>query len=356
MDYQFFQALEQSGSVHLSRGWQPQHLVLNNSNEKNTAEQVSAILPLYLKQHSWGEYVFDWSWADAYQQYNLAYYPKLVATIPFTPVTTNKLLTKQQHHQQQQCFEHLSNHCQQNNINSWHLLFSPKIDLAKLELSEQVMQRTGVQFHWFNENYQSFEHFLAKFTARKRKNTRKERQSIKQQKVHIRQVQGKNISTQELEFFYLTYQLTYLKNGHQPHLSFEFFQQIFNSLADNILLIIAKQNNKDIACALFFYDQENLYGRYWGCTEKINNLHFELCYYQGIDFCIQQGIKRFNPGTQGEHKIQRGFQAVFTYSYHWLKQPQFQHAIKDFCLREQRQVEKYQQQCLKALPFKCQQQ
>ena len=345
MHFEFFKALEDSGSIAVETGWQPHHLTLS------THDKISAILPLYIKQHSWGEYVFDWDWAEAYQRNNLDYYPKLVSTIPVTPVPSEKLLSNKLDYCQVMSI--LSEYCQQNQINSWHLLFVPEIKPTNsTKLPEDVYLRHTVQFHWFNREYENFDHFLASFTARKRKNTLKERRSIAQQNVQVERFVGKEISKKHLDYFYLTYQLTYLKKGHQPHLSYAFFQQIFQTLADNILLIIASRDDNYIACSLFFFDQQHLYGRYWGCSESVKNLHFELCYYQGIEFCIKRNLKVFNPGTQGEHKIQRGFEAVLTYSYHWIKNVNFKAPIKNYCQQERLQLKRYQQQCLAALPFK----
>jgi len=340
--YDFFQALESSGSTITEQGWQPHHLTLTDNNN-----EINAILPMYLKDHSWGEYVFDWAWAEAYQRHELPYYPKLIATLPFTPVPSDKLLSSTMN--QSDVFSSLSEHCQQQSINSWHLLYCPEITT---EIPEDVYQRNTVQFHWFNNDYRCFEDYLSRFTSRKRKNTNKERISIAAQGVKVRRVLGGEVSQDEIDFFYLTYQLTYLKRGHSPHLTSEFFKAIFTTMPDNILLIIASHQDKDVACALFFYDDTQLYGRYWGCIEQFNNLHFELCYYQGIEFCIEINLKSFHSGTQGEHKIQRGFEPVLTYSYHWIKHEGFKPAIKEFCLQEQKQMRYYLQQCRQKLPFK----
>jgi predicted N-acyltransferase len=339
--YDFFNALEKSDSANIKQGLQPHHLVASLNNE------VTAVMPMYLKSHSWGEYVFDWDWADAFKRNGIAYYPKLVATIPFTPVSSDKLLSSQA--DVHELFEPLILHCEQEDINSWHILYCHEV---KTDLPDDVYQRNTVQFHWFNRNYHTFDNFLSTFTSRKRKNTRKERLSIIQQGINIRQLTNKEITEKELKFFYLTYQLTYLKRGHQPHLIYEFFQQILSSMANNILLIIANNGEEDIACALFIYDDIQLYGRYWGCTKQYNNLHFELCYYRGIEFCIQKKLTSFNPGTQGEHKIKRGFEPVLTHSYHWIKHKAFRGAIKDFCQQEQEHLLTYQQQCQQLLPFK----
>lgn len=339
--YDFFKSLEASQSANGKQGWQPHHLITEANNE------VIAIMPMYLKSHSWGEYVFDWDWAEAFKRYNLNYYPKLVGTIPFTPVCSNKLLSSQI--KMNELFAPLTDHCQHENINSWHILFC---DQVESDLPEDIYHRNTVQFHWFNRNYKSFDDYLSTFTSRKRKNTSKERMTIKQQGIEIRLLKNNEITQSDLDFFYLTYQLTYLKRGHQPHLSYEFFKQVLSSMSENILLIIASHEEEDIACALFFYDEYQLYGRYWGCTKHYNNLHFELCYYQGIEFCLQNNLQRFNPGTQGEHKIQRGFQPVLTHSYHWIKNLDFKAPIKNFCQQEKEHMLTYYQHCQQKLPFK----
>ncbi|GLX76964.1 hypothetical protein tinsulaeT_03040 [Thalassotalea insulae] len=337
----FYQLLEQSQSVSTKCGWQPYHLQLSEYNK------TKAILPLYLKQHSWGEYVFDWSWSQAYQAYQLPYYPKLVATVPFTPVTTEKFVTDDI--SLNEILTILSTHCHSHHINSWHLLFChPQAEITQAD----VFHRHSVQFHWNNQGYHNFDDLLDKFNSRKRKATRKERRSIIEQGITIKQLTANGITNKELEFCYLCYQLTYIKRGHSSHLTFEFFQAIFSQMKNNILLVIASHRNEYVACALFFYDESQLYGRYWGCTQKFNYLHFELCYYQGIEFCIDNKLRKFNPGTQGEHKIQRGFEPVICHSYHWLKHQELRTPIASFCQQERRQLAHYVKQCQAALPFK----
>lgn len=343
INYQFFKALENSQSVCTEKGWQPHHLLCSNDNN------VSAIMPMYIKQHSWGEYVFDWAWADAYKKHNEAYYPKLVATIPFTPISTTKIMTSDI--ELPQVFSVLTEHCLAQNINSWHILYTQDINKQSLALNN-VFQRNTVQFHWFNHQYHDFDSFLSTFTARKRKNVKKERLSISQQNINVRQILGKDITPEELSFFYLTYQLTYLKRGHSPHLTADFFARAIKSLPNNILLVVASVDDCDIACAWFFFDDHQLYGRYWGCTETCTNLHFELCYYQGIEFCIEHKLQVFNPGAQGEHKIQRGFEPILTHSYHWIKHLGFRAAIQQFCQQERQQMLSYQEHCQQFLPFK----
>lgn len=343
VNYKFFKALENSGSVCSTTGWQPHHLLFSKF------DKVNAIVPMYIKQHSWGEYVFDWAWADAYQQHNVPYYPKLVATVPFTPISTPKIITNEI--ELSQLFSVLSEYCLEQNLNSWHILYTQESHRQPL-LLDNVFERSTVQFHWFNHQFHNFNEFLSTFSARKRKNVKKERLSISQQNIKVRRVLGIDISQKELDFFYLTYQLTYLKRGHSPHLSADFFTNIVKFLPNNILLVIASIEEHDIACAWFFFDEHQLYGRYWGSTQTYNNLHFELCYYQGIEFCIENKLQVFNPGAQGEHKIQRGFEPVLTHSYHWVKHLSFRTAIKLFCLQEQQQMQHYLKHCQQFLPFK----
>lgn len=345
MNYDFYQTLEYSQSVDVTKGWQPHHLLCSSA----TSENIQAIMPMYLKQHSWGEYVFDWAWAEAYEQHDEPYYPKLVATLPFTPIPTDKLISNGI--ALNDVFPILTKHCQTTNINSWHILFVQQIDKKVLK-ENNVFQRNTVQFHWFNHQHQDFNDFLARFTARKRKNVKKERLSISQQNIKVRRILGKDITPEELQFFYLTYQLTYFKRQHSPHLTFEFFSKALELFPENILLIVASVDNHDVACAWFFFDEQQLYGRYWGCTQDYKNLHFELCYYQGIEFCIEQKLQTFNSGAQGEHKIQRGFEPILTHSYHWIKHTGFRPAIQQYCLQEQQQMQHYLKQCQQLLPFK----
>lgn len=339
--YSFLNTLEKSQSVSAEQGWKAHHLVASRHDE------LIAVMPMYLKSHSWGEFVFDWAWAEAYERNGLDYYPKLVATVPFTPVESDKLLSSEL--KIHELFSSLIEHCNQTNINSWHILYCEELQEP---LPDNVFHRNTVQFHWYNRNYRTFEDFLSSFTSRKRKNTLKERRSITQQGISIRQLTTNEISAKDLEFFYLTYQITYAKRGHQPHLSYEFFKILVADKTNKLLLNIASADGEDIACALFFYDDYQLFGRYWGCTKTYKNLHFELCYYLGIEFCIEHKLQRFNPGTQGEHKIKRGFEPVLTHSYHWVKHRGFQPAVKDFCEREQQHMLIYQQECQQQLPFK----
>lgn len=347
--YQFLQALEASGAVSARSGWQPQHLLVFEQ------QRLIAAMPVYLKQHSYGEYVFDWAWARAYQDNGLAYYPKLVVAIPFTPVTGPRLLSgaRDDHAALWEfCSAALRARAEQLGASSLHLLFGSQQDSAQLA-ALALPQRIGVQFHWHNRGYRDFADFLATMSARKRKNIRRERQRVADQHIELQTLPGNQISRAQWQRFYQFYRDTYLRHsGHGGYLDAAFFQQLGQTMAEQIVLIEASQHGEAIAAALYFRDQDCLYGRYWGCLRDIDMLHFEACYYRGIDYCIEQGLKRFDPGAQGEHKIQRGFEPRLTYSNHWLAEPRFHTAVEDFLRRETPAVLAYQAQCRALLPFK----
>ncbi|WP_432459250.1 GNAT family N-acetyltransferase [Agarivorans sp. QJM3NY_25] len=339
----FLQALEQQRCVGDNSGWLPRHIELCDAQ---------ILIPSYIKQHSYGEYVFDWSWADAYHRYGLQYYPKLVSAIPFTPITSEKHLGQRLSEAAvKDWVQVVISICQEQQLSSWHCNFID-VDLAEQLAALGLMIRHGVQFEWFNHQYHHFDDFLQTFTSRKRKNTNKERRTAQGSVEHINRLVGQQISQTALEAFYQCYQSTYLKRGQQGYLSFSFFQQLLEQLGDSMLLVTAENNQQIVASALFFFDADNLYGRYWGCLEEYPCLHFELCFYQGIEFAIERGLKRFNPGTQGEHKLLRGFEPVTTYSAHYIKQADFAQVIADFCAQERQQMVEYGRQCQQLLPFK----
>lgn len=337
LNWKFLNNLELSRCVNDKTGWSSHHLVINDN---------LGVLPSYLKSHSWGEFVFDWSWAEAFERHGLDYYPKLVTTIPFTPVNSDKLLSHTL--AQTDVVDAVITHCKANNIHSWHLLFCQKMDIPHPDLFE----RHTVQFHWFNRSYNEFDDFLATFTARQRKNVRKERQSIIDQGIEIIHYNGDEITNELLDYFFIAYQSSYLKRQHTPHLNRDFFARVIADIPDKILIMMASRDGKFVASAFYIIDDNQLLGRYWGCSEEVNNLHFELCYYQGIDYCIEHDLSVFNPGAQGEHKIKRGFEPVTTYSYHWVANDDFRPAIKDYCEQECEQLAHYKEQCKTLLPFK----
>lgn len=342
----FLYALEASGSVCAKTGWQPLHIELSEDN------QTLGFMPLYLKDHSYGEYVFDWAWADAYQRYGLPYYPKLVSAIPYSPVTGPRMLTKREPApllaMLQQSIPQL---CSQVGAHSWHLLFPTEQEAASLNHPD-LMQRSGCQYQWFNRDYQNFSHFLEQFNSRKRKNVRKERQKVIDQGISHRTIEGREISDQEMELFYHFYRSTYLKRGREAYLTPEFFYLLRELMPDNLLLVLAYNDKRPVAGALSLKDSQTLYGRYWGCLEEYDSLHFETCYYQGIDYCIAQQLQRFDSGAQGEHKISRGFEPVPTWSSHWLQEQGFNHAIRQFINEDNRLIERQIDYLRGFLPFR----
>lgn len=346
MRYEFLHALENSGSVGRKSGWQPLHIELTSEGK------TALLMPCYLKYHSYGEYVFDWSWAQAYEDNGLNYYPKLLSAIPFTPASGPRWLTQLD---ESEAIETLTVGMQQlahsQGIESWHLLFPPSASTTRLAQTN-LLERSGIQYHWFNKNYSSFDHFLDAFNSRKRKDLRKERSRIEAQGIKFRRLNGQDVSQNELEIFYQFYAATYLKRGRAPYLNIDFFQAIFSSMPEQILLVFAEFEGRPIAGALSFMDSTTLYGRYWGCAEEYDALHFETCYYQGIEYCIEKGLKRFDPGAQGEHKIKRGFEPIKTYSYHAISSVPFNRAIQRFLVEEGRSIDAYIPELANRLPFK----
>ena len=347
--HEFFAALEDSNSTTLTSGWQPHHLIMRDQ------DVVMAALPLFIKHHSYGEYVFDWAWADAWQRYGFAYYPKLVSAIPFTPCYGPRLLVSQQttsHAVLPGIVEHLQQHIIQQGFSSWHCLFP--VEEVKDQLSDMgIRPRLGCQFHWFNNDYKSFSDFLARMSSRKRKNILKERRHVQEQGFTFEWKQGTAITTTDWDFFSELYQLTYLKrSGHSGYLQRDFFHLLGTHLPEHTLLIIARHQGSPVAAALYLHDTATLYGRYWGCREEFDFLHFETCYYQGIDFAIAQGLQRFDGGAQGEHKIQRGFEPVATWSNHWIATEDFRPAIDRFLAEERHSVMHYLSAAREYLPFK----
>ena len=347
--YAFIEALERSSSVEPKTGWHPQHLTIYQG------DALVGILPLYIKNHSYGEYVFDFAWANTYREYGLNYYPKLVCAIPFTPVCGSRLLVKNEVDQGQlipQLCKAIQKHAIQNGLSSMHWLFVPE-PLSSALNKEQHMVRRAVQFQWFNRNFRNYDDFSATLTSRRRKSIRNERRKVQEQDVQVERIYGANIHPEHIDFFYQCYQQTYLKrSGHRGYLNRDFFTRLYHSMQSNILLVIATRNGQPLASAFYLFDDKQLYGRYWGALEDVNNLHYECCYYQGIEFCIEHNISSFNPGTQGEHKILRGFEPIYCYSNHWLAEAAFQDGVRRFLRQEDSNIETYKANAAELLPFK----
>jgi len=355
--HEFLYALEASNSVCIQSGWQPQHLLVYNNTESNTESkgELIAVMPLYLKHDSYGEYVFDWSWANAYQRTGLPYYPKLVSAIPFTPTNGPRLAISDSADTQavfSKIVASLKALAKTHHCSSIHILF-PALPESRTWREAGFAQRTGVQYHWFNQNYESFEHFLDQFTSRKRKNLKKERYRVSEQEIALVTRSGDEINDQWWDIFYHFYQQTYAKrSGHGGYLRREFFHLIGELMPTQATLVFAQQQKTYVAGALYFASETTLFGRYWGCLQEFDMLHFETCYYQGIELCIARNLQSFNSGAQGEHKIQRGFMPIETYSNHWIADARFKSAIGDFLQREAQEIKSYILDAQKYLPFK----
>ncbi len=347
MRHEFLLALEQSESVCAKTGWHPYHLLVFEKDE------LIAAMPLYLKSHSRGEYVFDQQWADAYAQSGMKYFPKWVNAVPFTPCQGQRILIKQGLNNNfitQQCIATVQQLAELNNISSLHCLFPGPLQTEHLK--HQLLIREGVQFQWFNKSYRDFNDYLQIFTSRQRKKIKKERRKVSEQGIHFQRLTGLNISSVQWHVFFTFYEMTYLKRGQTAYLNIHFFRQLAATMPEQLLLILAVKEQKYVGAALSFMGDNTLYGRYWGCYEEYNNLHFETCYYQGLEYCIEQQLQRFDSGAQGEHKISRGFQPITTYSAHWIQNPHFSELIADFLEREKEMVSQYKQYCQQQLPFK----
>ncbi|EGW20358.1 GNAT family N-acetyltransferase [Methylobacter tundripaludum] len=346
--HEFLSALEQSGSVSEQTGWEAAHLLVTE------ADELVAFMPLYLKRHSWGEYVFDHQWAQAYQQQGIDYYPKWLTAIPLTPCQGERIVFAEAVNPvevMQLLLDFIKQLSDKLGISSWHCLF-PVEQQAELLRSLGLSIREGVQFHWFNRGYGDFNDFLQTLNAGKRKMLKRERRRVSEQGVSLLRIAGPDVSEVQWRAFFQFYTMTYLKRGSQPYLNPAFFQQIAATMGEQLLLVLAVKDDNYIAAALSFVGADTLYGRYWGCHEEYNSLHFEVCYYQGLDYCIEHSLKRFDSGAQGEHKISRGFEPITTYSAHWIKDARFAKAIDHFLVREQQATRLYKQDAASYLPFK----
>ena len=344
LSHAFLSALEISGSVGKGSGWQPHPMLVHDDGV------LVGAMPLYVKSHSYGEYVFDWAWAEAYQRSGLNYYPKLLSAIPFTPITSQRLLASNPQIQALM-IEALSETMYKYQLSSTHVIF-PDDDSADALNLAGWMQRQGVQFRWENENFSDFDDFLKILSHDKRKKIRQERKKVTDSGVVCKRIKGADISLEQWNFFYQCYANTYREHHSTPYLTPTFFQQIGLTMPQNILLILAYVDDVPVASALNIYHQTTLYGRYWGALQYVPNLHFELCYYQAQEFCITEKIQYFEGGAQGEHKLARGFKPRPTCSFHKIAHPEFANAIQDFVTRESQGIAAYTTELEERAPFK----
>ena len=325
--HEFLHAMEASGCVGAGTGWLPRHLLLEDARGR-----LRAAVPLYLKSHSYGEYVFDWAWADAYQRHGKRYYPKLLSAVPFTPVTGSRLLAADDR-ARGAAARALMRLAAESGLSSLHVLFPTESEAALLE-ARGAMQRRGVQFHWRNEGWVDFDAFLAALSQPKRKKIRAERRKVASAGLAIERLAGKAIAPADWAFFARCYENTYAEHGSTPYLNLAFFERIGALLPEHLVLVVARDGARPIACSLLVVDDERVYGRYWGALEQVPCLHFELCYYQAIELAIERGLAVIEGGAQGEHKMARGFEPVETRSAHWLAEPAFADAVERFLERE----------------------
>ncbi|MDA9288971.1 GNAT family N-acetyltransferase [Alphaproteobacteria bacterium] len=336
--YEFLSSLELSHSVCQRTGWTPQHIVIKD--HKNI---LIGALPNYLKMHSYGEYIFDHSWANAFENAGGQYYPKLLSAIPFTPATGPRFLIRDDNVDKDKIFELLLNTIENlvknNKLSSAHINFLSEDISIKLNHKNWI-ERKGLQFHWHNNEYKTFNDFLEKLKSTKRKAIKKERQKIFNFDIIIERITGNDLTDEMWDSFYEFYLNTIDKKWGGAYLTKSFFYLINQNMKDRVLLVIAKQHDKIVAAALNFIGDNTLYGRNWGSIVDIPFLHFELCYYQAIEFAIERKIKKVEAGAQGNHKIQRGYIATSTYSCHYINNPSFTNAIKNFVKMEAKEINK----------------
>lgn len=333
LSFVFLHALHESGSAAAETGWEPQYLTLWQD------DALRAALPLYVKHHSYGEYVFDWAWAEAYERHGLPYYPKLLSAIPFTPVTGARLLAHD-HHARQALVQALQELQSAAQASSTHVLYPPDAQ-AQVLAEAGFMLRSGVQFHWHNEGYRDFSEFLSTLERKKRKNILAERRKVNDAGVTFRHVRGEQASESDWRFFHRCYRHTYRAHHSTPYLNLDFFLRIAAGMPQHLLLTVAHRDGKPIASSLVVYDDRSLYGRYWGALEEVACLHFETAYYQPLEFCIDNHIAWFEGGAQGEHKMARGFLPQKTWSAHSLAHPAFADAVEQFLTRERGGINDY---------------
>lgn len=344
----FLHGLEETGCVGADSGWESVPLLLSD------ARGLAAAAPVYLKQHSYGEFVFDFAWAQAYARAGLDYYPKLVVAVPFTPAGGARLLVRPDLDRERIArllIERLEGLALERGVSSVHVLFAAPSDVAALDAAGWLARR-DCQFHWHNRGYTSFEDYLASFTAEKRKKTRRERRRVAEMGIRFETWSGAALDEPRLDAIYALHRDTFLRHGHLPYLTREFFTHAARTLDDALLVKAALWRHSLVACAVFFRSHDTLYGRYWGAAADFHSLHFETCYHQGIEFCIEAGLAHFEPGTQGEHKVARGFEPALTRSAHFIADPRFRAAIADYLAREGRSVDAYAAEVRSHVPFR----
>jgi len=345
LSHGFLSALEDSGSLGPHSGWQPEHLLHMEDG------RLVAALPSYRKWHSYGEYVFDHGWAEACERAGIAYYPKLLSAVPFSPVGGARLLAAKA----EDGFELLAalpGYLEIEELSSAHINFTDTLADAALGEQPDWLLRYGCQFHWQNRGYRDFQDFLDTLSSRKRKQMRKEREQVAGQGFDFQWLEGRELSEAQWDFVYACYANTYAVRRQAPYLTREFFSLLAERMPESIRVVLAKQGGRPVAMAFSLIGGDSFYGRYWGCLAEFDRLHFETCFYQGMDYAIAQGLQRFDAGAQGEHKLIRGFEPVITHSWHYLRHPGLRTAVKDFLAQERVGILAYAEEARAALPYR----
>lgn len=344
LTHAFLRTLEETGCVGANTGWIPKHATLWRDG------RLTAAMPLYEKQHSYGEYVFDWAWADAYARHGLSYYPKWVAAIPFTPTPGRRVLGRDAQARLDLLNAVLKHACT-SSYSSLHILFMDEEEAAWFR-EAGLLLRSGVQFHWKDQSYRDFDDFVGGMNHDKRKRIRQERRRASEHALELRWLDGHSAKPHDWAFLHRCYAMTYALHRSTPYLSPRFFTELARRQPDAVRLLVASRQGQPVASAFFLCDEQALYGRYWGAIEPLPFLHFELCYYQAIEYCIASGRARFEGGAQGEHKLARGLQPVVTRSAHWIREPRFRHAVEDYLAREAAGIDLYVSELENRMPFR----
>ena len=347
--HEFLSALETEHCVGEAKGWGTNHLVLEDD-----AGRLQGALLLYLKSHSWGEFVFDWSWAKAYSQSRLDYYPKLVSMTPFTPAPNPRLLVApgcDATAVRRSLVAALLDHARAQSLSSAHLLFTTEADRSTLS-EAGFLWRKDCQFHWHNRGYATFDAFIGTFRAEKRKKALRERRRVAEGGVRFLTLSGADMTPALWDVVFAFSASTFEVRGHEHYLSAGFFKTISVAMPELVMVKLAMHGEQPIAAAIFFRSQDTLYGRYWGAAANFDSLHFETCYYQGIDYCIEHGLARFEPGTQGEHKVARGFEPTETWSAHWIAHPRFRRALEEHLEQEREAIDGYMAGVREHVPYR----
>ena len=348
LKHEFLAALEHTGCVGGRTGWVPRYLTLSD------AQGLAAAAPVFAKTHSYGEFVFDFGWAQAYHRIGLDYYPKLSIAVPFTPATGPRLLVRPGldfKKTASKLIAAIEAFAADNSLSSAHALF---VDDQSREACEKAgwLLRRDCQFHWSNRGYTDFDAYLETFTAEKRKKARRERRRVAEAGITFDTRLGPDMDSRLLDRIYAFHRDTFLRHGHEPYLTREFFTEVSRTLGPALMVKVANHGGRPVACAIFFQSSDTLYGRYWGASADQHSLHFEACYHQGVEFCIEQGLSRFEPGTQGEHKVARGFEPTLTWSAHFIADRRFREAVDDFLAREGAAVDEYADAVREHVPFR----